>query len=252
MNIWLYAAAVAAFSLAFDASAVDHVDCKDENLKVATSLVQLPPEVLAALNAPGHLADHGEPFNPTDVIAPDGLPMRRFAIGAIGSGRAFAATEEGGDGFHVEIWTFERIGAHWRAGQSSSSGVPPSTLPELLFSTCIGYGLHEPHGHVKSIVGNLLPDGSTWVSFSSIDQKPMGYVLREGGDVSPGMAVYVQLDRGVVASDDVGHRLSERDRIQLRRRLRILQKAIDKDDDVTRRAVVRFLMALSGGTSTAR
>lgn len=244
MNIWLYAAAVVAFSCAFDASAEDHVDCKEENFKVATSLVQLPPQILAALKAPGQLADHGQPFNPTDVLV-DAMPMRRFAIGAVGSGRAFAATEEGGDGLHVEIWRFERDVANWKVAQSSYSVVPPSSLPELLYSTCFGYGLHEPHGHVKSIVGSLSPDGSTWLSFNGIDKKPMAYSLRESGKVSPGMAIYAPIERGVLASNDVGHQLSERDRRQLRSKLRTLQSSIDKDDDVTRRAVARFLVALS-------
>ena len=111
------------------------VDCAGTVFKFGTSLKELPPEVLNILKHDGRVADHGEAFNPTDVIS-ENVPQRRLASAAVGEQRTFVAVEHGGIGYNVEVWAFERQAGHWDGKQRWLVFQPPATLPALLSTTC--------------------------------------------------------------------------------------------------------------------
>lgn len=111
------------------------VDCVGAPFKFGTSLKELPPEVLDILRHDGHVADHGEAFNATDVIS-ENVSQRRLASAAVGEQRTFVAVEHGGMGYNVEVWAFERQAGHWNGKQRWLVFQPPATLPALLSTTC--------------------------------------------------------------------------------------------------------------------
>ena len=98
----------------------------------------------------------------TSLTQKGGVPSRRFSIGAVDKSRVFVAVEHGGDGYYVEIWSFENNGAHWGGTQRTMSGVLPSSLPELLFVTCIGQQQPAPRKFVpqKPVTVLILADRS--------------------------------------------------------------------------------------------
>lgn len=147
MQLCPYIAALALSIGTSAALAADRVDCTGNAFKPAINLAALPDEVLASLKnlrsgfdpgvnptvPPRDLADHGEAFTAGDV---GGGPFRRFALGAVGKNRVFAAVEHGGYAYHVEIWSFELDGVHWNGNVRLRVFAVPETLPELLALTC--------------------------------------------------------------------------------------------------------------------
>jgi hypothetical protein len=115
----------------------DQIDCNRANFRAITSMTDLPPEVLASLQGLSDLADHGAPFESTDLVGPERLPSRRFALAAVDDDRALVAVEHGGVGYNVEVWMFELRDGHWDGEPHWLVFEPPPSTQALLRTACL-------------------------------------------------------------------------------------------------------------------
>jgi hypothetical protein len=104
---------------------------------VAESLRELPAGIQALLGVglgeDGGIADRGDRFNTGDVTG-NGLPQRRFALGAVNGDTAVVAVEQGGRGYSVATVEFKQMGATWAAVRCTLGSEPPRRSTELLDS----------------------------------------------------------------------------------------------------------------------
>ena len=152
------------------------VDCAADRFQAATRLADLPPEVLAALQARSRIADHGVPFRKTDVVTDRHEPSRGFALAAVSADRAIVAVEHGGYFYSVENWLFERRNGHWD-GEPRWQGGLPNSVQALLHMACVGFPApptRDPNT-ADLIVGYDEPEGLELVIES---EREPGYVLR--------------------------------------------------------------------------
>ena len=91
-------------------SPVNTVEWQGHLLREVRSVAQLPGALQSSLgvNRPGvdGVADRGQPFNPTDVISDDRVPMRRFLVAGSDGDTWLVAIERGGRGYMVEVFLF--------------------------------------------------------------------------------------------------------------------------------------------------
>jgi len=103
----------------------------------AQSLRELPAGIQALLGVglgeQGGIADRGDRFNAGDVVG-NGLPQRRFALGAVNGDTAFVAVEQGGRGYSVATVEFKQMGATWEPVRCTVGSEPPRRSTELLDS----------------------------------------------------------------------------------------------------------------------
>jgi hypothetical protein len=103
----------------------------------AQSLRELPAGIQALLGvglgeADG-IADRGDRFNAGDVVG-NGLPRRRFALGAVNGDAAVVAVEQGGRGYSVATVEFKQMGTTWEPVRCTVGSEPPRRSAELLDS----------------------------------------------------------------------------------------------------------------------
>jgi hypothetical protein len=103
----------------------------------AQSLRELPAGIQALLGVGlgenGGIADRGDRFNAGDVVG-NGLPQRRFALGAVNGDTAVVAVEQGGRGYSVATIEFKQMGATWEPVRCTVGNEPPRRSTELLDS----------------------------------------------------------------------------------------------------------------------
>jgi hypothetical protein len=103
----------------------------------AQSLRELPAGIQALLGVGlgenGGIADRGDRFNAGDVVG-NGLPQRRFALGAVNGDTAVVAVEHGGRGYSVATVEFKQMGATWEPVRCTVGSEPPRRSTELLDS----------------------------------------------------------------------------------------------------------------------
>jgi hypothetical protein len=103
----------------------------------AESLRELPAGIQALLGVglgeEGGIADRGDRFNTGDVTG-NGLPQRRFALGAVNGDTAVVAVEQGGRGYSVATVEFKQMGATWAAVRCTLGSEAPRRSTELLDS----------------------------------------------------------------------------------------------------------------------
>lgn len=75
----------------------------------------LPPDVQAYFARRGAIADPGEQFNSSDVIADEKVPQQRLISAVSGDDCISVTVERGGRGYSVGTFIFQRIDGHWRA-----------------------------------------------------------------------------------------------------------------------------------------
>lgn len=100
----------------------------------ADSLAALPMAVQQQLgvgNPDDPIADRGERFS-AGCMAADGVPRKRFLIGAVAAERVVVAIERGGIAHLSETYEWRRQGGHWRQSQRSNALPFPRSLAELL------------------------------------------------------------------------------------------------------------------------
>jgi len=119
------------------ASADDRIACAPDFYIEAKSMADLPDMIRTALtNAPHksrEISDASGPFNAGDV---GGGPYRRLAVGAIGLNHVFAALEQGGTGYSVEVWSFMMGADGWSGELQAIVFKPPSSSSELIGMVC--------------------------------------------------------------------------------------------------------------------
>jgi hypothetical protein len=103
----------------------------------AQSLRELPAGIQALLGVglgeDGGIADRGDRFNAGDA-AGNGLPQRRFALGAVNGDTAVVAVEQGGRGYSVATVEFKQMGVTWEPVRCTMGSEPPRRSTELLDS----------------------------------------------------------------------------------------------------------------------
>jgi hypothetical protein len=103
----------------------------------AQSLRELPAGIQALLGVglgeDGGIADRGDRFNAGDVVG-NGLPQRRFALGAVNGNTAVVALEQGGRGYSVATVEFRQTGETWEPVRCTRGSEPPRRSTELLDS----------------------------------------------------------------------------------------------------------------------
>jgi hypothetical protein len=106
----------------------------------AQSLRELPAGIQALLGVglgeEGGIADRGDRFNLSDVIG-NGLPQRRFALGAVNGDSVVVAVEQGGRGYHVQTMEFKLMGAAWEPVRCTVGIEAPRRSTELLDSLAL-------------------------------------------------------------------------------------------------------------------
>jgi len=110
------------------------VEWQGRVLREVRSLGELPAPVRLGLGVgePGlnGVADRGKPFNATDVVDDESLPMRRFLVAGYDGDAWLVAIEHGGRGYHVEVSLF--IAQQPRARQKWVLFDRPDTLVEVV------------------------------------------------------------------------------------------------------------------------
>ena len=103
----------------------------------AQSLRELPAGIQALLGVglgeDGGIADRGDRFNAGDIVG-DGVPRRRFVLGAVNGNTAVVAVEQGGRGYSVATVEFRQTGDSWEPVRCTRSSEPPRRSTELLDS----------------------------------------------------------------------------------------------------------------------
>lgn len=121
----------------YDPSADYRVDCGDDKFELTSSLWRLPIGMRDVLGG-AELSGAEGAFNPSDA---GGGSDRRFGLAAVGRSRIFAAVEQGGVGYGVEIWAFRRKDfLHWVGNRvpGGGAGTVPKSLAQFLALTCKG------------------------------------------------------------------------------------------------------------------
>jgi hypothetical protein len=105
------------------------------DVRVATHLREIDGSALAALEHQfrdeHRIADHGAPFQSTDVVMPGRPPWRRLIIAAVSGETWFVHYEHGGIGLHSHLVALTRSGRSWRVAFSGTAFYPYDTLPKL-------------------------------------------------------------------------------------------------------------------------
>lgn len=122
-----------AFALPCVANAENAAACTPGGAPVAR-VKDLPPDVQAYLARRGPVADPGEPFNSSDVIADEKVPQQRLISAVSGDDCISVTVERGGRGYSVGTFTFQRIDGHWQSLQPAPKrrgrgAYPEATLP---------------------------------------------------------------------------------------------------------------------------
>jgi hypothetical protein len=109
--------------------------CPGVALTEIRSLEKLPNQIRrllpSATRGVDGIADRGDPFNVTDVVAHD-LPMRRFTLAAVGATCAVIAVEYGGRAHGFELTEYRLTDAVWHTVGRHSVSVEPKSTKDLL------------------------------------------------------------------------------------------------------------------------
>jgi len=95
-----------------------------EQFTLVEDLKELDPEVLAVFHTkvqPAYIANHGEPFNATDVVTGN-LPARRFVLAGRAPGMWFIFYEHGGIAYHQNLIVFSKEG-NWQIAAAVEGNV---------------------------------------------------------------------------------------------------------------------------------
>ena len=228
--------ALAACCVAASTTASPAADCGQEHFRPVTTLAALPDGIAALLAQPSALADLGQPYQAGDVVGPERLPFRRFAMAAAGATRTYVAIEVGGRS-PPELWWFEHHGPHWTGTQMRVQFEVPRSMSELLFhSDCDGYARFDPQR--PRLRGNMEPDGSLLLDYAQ------GSRTLDRWRLHPSVTASGQRGRDEITNEFIkGERLTARERVALLNLLHARRNSIP-DDDPTFEIVNRFLAAL--------
>jgi hypothetical protein len=198
---------------------LDRVDCSRDAFKAVSTLAGLAPDVLASLRGLSNLADSGGEINETDAIRDSRLPMRRFALAAVGSDRAVVAVEHGGMFRSAEVWLFERRAGHWDGEPRWRLGAAPDSLQALLHTACVDVPSPPTRGlSAGDLIYGQDEDGSLHLILAA--QPGLGYFLRPHVDGA--------VDE-IVGDDGQGKPLSAEERRALRTHLLALRRELLQD-----------------------
>lgn len=109
---------LAALSLPATAAEPADAACAESPSDAVVSVKKLPRQIqeFLATDSPDRsgIADAGEKYNSSDVIAALSLPRSRFISANVGAGCARVTVERGGRGRSVQTLTFERGEHGWQ------------------------------------------------------------------------------------------------------------------------------------------
>jgi len=129
-----YEEAIAMAEAQANAGAQAHLHCTGVPLDEARSIRDLPEVVKSLLersrtgSGVAEIVDQGGEFNKIDF---GGGPFRRFSIAGVSQNCVAVAIEQGGRGYHIQVFVFERYLEKWQGGLVRSISVVPQSLDQL-------------------------------------------------------------------------------------------------------------------------
>lgn len=110
-------------------------ECDASEGNAVRSLDELPAPVLDLLGRQtgmSGIADLGGPFNPSDVIIDDSIPMRRLVSGVAGHHCIVLIVEYGGLGYHQKTLEYRLVADSWIQLREAKPRRAPPVLPAVI------------------------------------------------------------------------------------------------------------------------